>query len=124
MRKRKSEAANSKHQEKKLSISLVDANKAGEVIADAASSHTSAKAAAPRASALAATSSTLAAAISTSSSDSKVTSNSGEGSKGKCLMEVDDKGGKSREVIVECLAPCEDLQWFNVAGDKSANQET
>ena len=123
MRKRKSEAANSNHQEKKLSISLVDANKAGELIADAASSHTSAKPAASRASALAATSSTLAAAISTSSSDSKVTSNSGEGSKGKCLMEVDDKGGKSREVIVECLAPCEDLQWFNVAGDKSANQE-
>ena len=123
MRKRKSEAANSNHQEKKLSISLVDANKAGELIADAASSHTSAKAAASRASALAATSSTSAAAISTSSSDSKVTSNSGEGSKGKCLMEVDDKGGKSREVIVECLAPCEDLQWFNVAGDKSANQE-
>ena len=122
MRKRKSEAANSNHQEKKLSISLVDANKAGELIADAASSHTSAKPAASRASALAATSSTSAAAIS-SSSDSKVTSNSGEGSKGQCLMEVDDKDGKSREVIVECLAPCEDLQWFNVAGDKSANQE-
>ena len=39
------------------------------------------------------------------------------------MMELDVKGGKSREVIVECLAPCEDLQWFNVAGDKSVQQE-
>ena len=121
MRKRKAEAANSNNQEKKLSISLVDANKAGELIANAASSPTSAKAAASRESASTATSSTSAA--STSSSDSKVTSTSGEGGKGKCIMELDVKGGKSREVIVECLAPCEDLQWFNVSGDKSVKQE-
>ena len=58
MRKRKAEAANSNNQEKKLSISLVDANKAGELIANAASSPTSAKAAASRESASTATSST------------------------------------------------------------------
>ena len=67
MRKRKSEAANSNYQEKRLSISLVDANKAGELISDAASSLTSAKAAASRASASAATSSTSSAATSNTS---------------------------------------------------------